>query len=91
MPGIFVAVVVPILVRVDRPDLSLLRRADYLGMVLMALFLGCLEYTLEEGPRWDWFGDPHDPRDRLGRRPRRDRVPLAQPDLPPSRWSTCGR
>jgi DHA2 family multidrug resistance protein len=27
-------------------------------MVLMALFLGCLEYTLEEGPRWDWFGDP---------------------------------
>jgi hypothetical protein len=31
--------------------------ADYLGMMLMALFLGCLEYTLEEGPRWDWFGD----------------------------------
>ena len=26
-------------------------------MVLMAVFLGCLEYTLEEGPRWDWFGD----------------------------------
>jgi DHA2 family multidrug resistance protein len=26
-------------------------------MALMALFLGCLEYTLEEGPRWDWFGD----------------------------------
>ena len=26
-------------------------------MVLMAIFLGCLEYTLEEGPRWDWFGD----------------------------------
>jgi DHA2 family multidrug resistance protein len=26
-------------------------------MALLALFLGCLEYTLEEGPRWDWFGD----------------------------------
>jgi hypothetical protein len=26
-------------------------------MALMAVFLGCLEYTLEEGPRWDWFGD----------------------------------
>ena len=26
-------------------------------MALMAIFLGCLEYTLEEGPRWDWFGD----------------------------------
>jgi MFS transporter, DHA2 family, multidrug resistance protein len=56
-PGIFVAVVVPILVRVDRPNLSLLRGADYVGMALMAVFLGCLEYTLEEGPRWDWFGD----------------------------------
>src|ERR1700757_330799 len=57
IPGTFVAVVVPMLVRVDRPDLKLLRGADYLGMALMAIFLGCLEYTLEEGPRWDWFGD----------------------------------
>lgn len=57
VPGIFVSVVVPILVRVDKPNLSLLRGADYLGLALMALFLGCLEYTLEEGPRWDWFGD----------------------------------
>ena len=57
VPGVFVAIVVPMLVRIDQPDLSLLRGADYLGMVLMALFLGCLEYTLEEGPRWDWFGD----------------------------------
>ncbi|HEX2885732.1 DHA2 family efflux MFS transporter permease subunit [Vineibacter terrae] len=57
VPGIFVAVVVPILVKIDKPDLSLLRGADYVGMILMALFLGCLEYTLEEGARWDWFGD----------------------------------
>jgi DHA2 family multidrug resistance protein len=57
LPGIFVAVVVPMLVRVDRPNLALLRGADYPGMVLMALFLGCLEYTLEEGPRWGWLGD----------------------------------
>jgi len=26
-------------------------------MAVMAVFLGCLEYTLEEGSRWDWFGD----------------------------------
>jgi DHA2 family multidrug resistance protein len=58
VPGIFVAVVVPMLVRIDKPNWSLLRGADYLGMILMALFLGCLEYTLEEGPRWNWFGDP---------------------------------
>jgi DHA2 family multidrug resistance protein len=57
VPGIFVTVAVPLLVRIDKPNLALLRGADYLGMVLMAAFLGCLEYTLEEGPRWDWFGD----------------------------------
>ncbi len=57
LPGLFVAIVVPMLVKIDRPDLSLLKNADYLGMVLMALFLGCLEYTLEEGPRLDWLGD----------------------------------
>lgn len=57
VPGIFVTVMVPLLVRIDRPNWSLLRGADYLGMALMAVFLGCLEYTLEEGPRWDWFGD----------------------------------
>ena len=57
VPGLFVTIVVPILVRIDKPDLSLLKGADYLGMALMAIFLGCLEYTLEQGPRWDWFGD----------------------------------
>ncbi|MDB6138262.1 MAG: drug resistance transporter, EmrB/QacA subfamily, partial [Verrucomicrobiaceae bacterium] len=57
IPGIFVAVVVPLLVRIDKPDFSLLRGADYLGMALMGTALGCLEYTLEEGPRWNWFED----------------------------------
>jgi DHA2 family multidrug resistance protein len=57
VPGIFVAVVVPMVVKVDQPNWSMLRGADYLGILLMAVFLGCLEYTLEEGPRWDWFGD----------------------------------
>ena len=57
MPGLFVTFVVPMLVKIDRPNVSLLRDADYIGITLMALFLGCLEYTLEEGPRWDWFGD----------------------------------
>ena len=57
VPGVFVAIVVPILVKVDKPNLSLLKGADCLGMVLMAVFLGTLEYTLEEGPRWGWFDD----------------------------------
>ena len=57
VPGIFVTLAVPRLVRIDRPDWSLLKGADYLGIALMAISLGCLEYTLEEGPRWDWLGD----------------------------------
>jgi MFS transporter, DHA2 family, multidrug resistance protein len=52
VPGTIVAVVVPMLVRIDKADVSLLKNADYLGIVLMAVLLGCLEYTLEEGPRW---------------------------------------
>ena len=57
VPGIAVAVLVPRYVHVDEPDLSLARRGDYLGIVLMSGFLGCLEYVLEEGPRKNWFGD----------------------------------
>ena len=56
-PGALVAIAVPMLVKIDRPNLTLLKGADYPGMALMAAFLGCLEYTLEEGPRWDWLGD----------------------------------
>ncbi len=57
VPGIAVTILVPFLVDIDRPDFSLLKGADYAGMVLMAIFLGCLEYALEEGPRYDWLGD----------------------------------
>jgi MFS transporter, DHA2 family, multidrug resistance protein len=57
VPGIFVAIVVPILVRIDKPHRELLKGADYFGMALMAVSLGCLEYTLEEGERWEWLSD----------------------------------
>ncbi|MGH7098389.1 MAG: DHA2 family efflux MFS transporter permease subunit, partial [Stellaceae bacterium] len=57
VPGIAVAVTVWLTIDIDRPDHSLLRNFDVIGLILMALFLGCLEYTLEEGPRWDWFSD----------------------------------
>ena len=52
-----VAAVVWLTIDIDKPDLSLLRNFDLIGLVLMAVFLGCLEYVLEEGPRWDWFDD----------------------------------
>jgi MFS transporter, DHA2 family, multidrug resistance protein len=57
VPGLAVSAAVPLLVRIDRADLSLLRGADYPGIALMALGLGNLEYVLEEGTRWNWFSD----------------------------------
>jgi DHA2 family multidrug resistance protein len=57
VPGIAVALAVPALVKIDKPDLSLLKGADYAGMALMAIALGNLEYVLEEGARWNWFDD----------------------------------
>ena len=57
VPGIAVTILVPLLVDIDKPDLTLLKEADYPGIVLMAIGLGTLEYVLEEGTRWNWFDD----------------------------------
>jgi DHA2 family multidrug resistance protein len=57
VPGIAVTLLVPLLVKIDKPDPSLLKGADYPGIVLMAIGLGTLEYVLEEGTRWNWFSD----------------------------------
>jgi DHA2 family multidrug resistance protein len=57
LPGIAVTVLAVLLIRMDQPDLSLLKGADYLGIVLMAVALSTLEYVLEEGSRWNWFDD----------------------------------
>ena len=57
LPGIAITALIPFLVRIDEPDLKLLRGADYLGMALMAVGLASLEYVLEEGTRWNWFSD----------------------------------
>jgi DHA2 family multidrug resistance protein len=57
VPGVFVAATVWTIIDVDKPTPSLWRYFDLTGLILMALFLGCLEYMLEEGERWDWFAD----------------------------------
>jgi len=57
VPGVVVAGVVWVTIDIDKPDLSLLRDFDLVGVLLMASFLGCLEYSLHEGPRWDWLDD----------------------------------
>src|SRR4051812_42014104 len=57
VPGLGIAAVVWVTIDIDKPDLSLLRNFDLAGVVLMAASLGCLEYALHEGPRWDWLDD----------------------------------
>ena len=57
VPGIFVTIATITLVDFDEPDLSLLDRFDWLGLLFMAGFLGSLEFVLEEGAANDWFDD----------------------------------
>ncbi|GLK71027.1 DHA2 family efflux MFS transporter permease subunit [Ancylobacter dichloromethanicus] len=57
IPGIFVIVTTVTLVDFDEPDLALLDRFDWWGLLFMAGFLGSLEFVLEEGPTNDWFED----------------------------------
>lgn len=55
LPGIIVTSAVFCLVKCPPPDLKLLKRFDYPGIVLIVIFLSCLEYLLGEGPENDWF------------------------------------
>lgn len=57
VPGIAVTVLIVLLVRIDRANLSMLGRIDWLHLAAMAIFLGGLEYVLEEGPKQGWFED----------------------------------
>jgi DHA2 family multidrug resistance protein len=57
LPGAAIAILTALLVKIDEPNLKLLREADYPGILLMAVALGTLEYVLEEGSRWNWFDD----------------------------------
>ncbi|MBO0735867.1 MAG: hypothetical protein J2P48_04775 [Alphaproteobacteria bacterium] len=57
LPGTAVTILAALLVKIDEPDLKLLKRADYRAIVLLAITLGTLEYVLEEGARWNWFYD----------------------------------
>ncbi len=57
VPGILISFGVWALVDIDRPNLPLLRRIDLVGLVALALFLGGLDYVLEEGARHEWLRD----------------------------------
>jgi len=58
LPGLLVTGLAMTVIRVDRPNLSMLKKIDYAHLAAMAVFLGGLEYVLEEGPRHDWLSDP---------------------------------
>src|SRR6202008_741548 len=58
VPGAAVTLLSVLVIRVDRPNPAMLKKIDYSHLAAMAVFLGGLEYVLEEGPRHDWLGDP---------------------------------
>ncbi|MFD1694239.1 DHA2 family efflux MFS transporter permease subunit [Roseibium aestuarii] len=55
VPGIFVTIAAVTLIDFDEPDLSLFDKFDWTGFAAMAVFLGSLEFVLEEGAGEDWF------------------------------------
>ena len=57
VPVIVVTIAAITLIDFDKPDLPLFKHFDFVGLIFMALFLGALEYVLEDGPRYDWFED----------------------------------
>lgn len=59
IPGMLVAAAAWSLIDFDKPDLKLFKIFDWWGLASMAVFLGSLEYVLEEGNKNDWFNDQH--------------------------------
>ena len=55
VPGIFVTISAIVLIDFDEPDFSLFDKLDWTGLAGLAVFLGSLEYVLEEGSSDDWF------------------------------------
>jgi DHA2 family multidrug resistance protein len=54
-PGLVVAALTGALIAIDRPDWRLLRRIDYAGLVLIAVFLATLELVLKQAPEIGWL------------------------------------
>ncbi len=58
VPGLAITVLLPALGKVDEAEPAMLKRIDWLHVASLAVFLGGLQYVLEEGPRHEWFQDP---------------------------------
>lgn len=57
VPGIIMIALVWRFADFDRGDPSVAKGFDFTGLISMAVFLGSLQYALEEGPRNDWLDD----------------------------------
>ncbi|MBZ9539374.1 DHA2 family efflux MFS transporter permease subunit [Modicisalibacter tunisiensis] len=55
IPGVLVCWAAWTFLDIDKADHAVARRLDWLGLALIAVFLGSLEFVLEEGPGDDWF------------------------------------
>jgi DHA2 family multidrug resistance protein len=55
VPGIAATVIAWTMVDFDEPDFGLLKHFDYVGLAALAIFLGSLEFLLEEGASENWF------------------------------------
>ncbi len=56
IPGVLAAII--ILTRLKNPDEPRSLPLDFIGLGLLALGLGSLQYILDEGQRNDWWSDP---------------------------------
>ena len=59
VPGVLVTAIAWSMIDFDKPEMSLWKKFDWWGLLAMGLFLGSLEYVLEEGNNKDWFSDGH--------------------------------
>ncbi len=55
VPGFLVSLFAWLFVRVDEPEWSLLETIDFRGIFYIVIFLGSLQFVLEEGVRKEWF------------------------------------
>jgi len=58
-PGIAVTIITWNFIDFDKPELSLMKKFDWWGLLSMGVLLGALEYVLEEGNSNDWFNDSY--------------------------------
>jgi DHA2 family multidrug resistance protein len=55
LPGLLVTLSTWMFLKVDEPDWSLLNKIDFLGILYIVVFLGSVQFVLEEGVKEEWF------------------------------------